>query len=537
MSYLFEILFALATLALPELGWTSAGVYPWAVAALLVVPYGLGWCTRRVLLAGRFRLGALLERALAYSPVVLQALAISELGWLEFLVRRGAAVSTLDGWLGLELCFALAPYFLYQLAAIDARARSLVFPPDTPGKQRSFQARLFLSALLPFLAYLGGSSLLARSPTWQVRIEEVGLLGGLLAVLLVALLLRGMPFFLRYAWDTAPIERGWARTTLEQVARSAGFRYRELLVWRTGQQMSNAAIVGFTERSRLVFFSDLLLQQLGPRELAAVFAHEMGHARRAHAAVFGAFALGFFLLARQLLLHLEIEDPVWEGVLLFASIGLWYLSFGYLSRRFELEADLESLRVVGECGPLIHALELVTGAHAHKRTSWRHFSTQDRVAFLRAAERDPVVGVRLRLKLARWRKLGFTLFAVAALFQVRDLARSWDEDWLVADLRLGRFEEAARRADSPRVEAGIAELARRAGAAPKGSRDAKALCKNALMAWIRGDRSAAREWLELAQLRGGRNLEPLIEALQDDGRGIEGLPETWREALRALSEH
>jgi Zn-dependent protease with chaperone function len=536
VNYLFEILFALATLALPELGWTSAGVHPWGVTALLLVPYGLGWCTRRALLAGRFRLGAVLERVLAYSPVALQALAISELGWLEFLERRGATASTLDGWLGLELCSAVAPYFFYQLAAIDARARSLVFAPETPGKLRAFQVRLFLSALLPFLAYLAGSSLLARSPTWQVRFEEVGLLSACLAVVLVVVFLRGMPFFLRYAWDTVPIERGWARTTLEQVARSAGFRYRELLMWRTGQQMSNAAIVGFTESSRLVFFSDLLLQQLGPRELAAVFAHEMGHARRAHAAVFGAFALGFFLLAQQLLGLVEIEEPVWEGVLVFASIGLWYLSFGYLSRRFELEADLESLRVVGESGPLIHALELVTGAHAHKRTSWRHFSTQDRVAFLRAAERDPLVGVRLRLKLARWRKLGFTLFAVAALCQVWDLARAWDEDWLVADLRLGRFEEAAGRADAPRVDAEVAELARRASAAPEGSRDAKALGKNALMAWMRRDRKAAREWLELARLRGGRNLEPLIEALRDDGPGLESLPNTWQEALRALSQ-
>jgi Zn-dependent protease with chaperone function len=534
VSYVFEIVFALATLALPELGWVGGSSQPVAVLALVLVPYALGWCARRVLLAGRFRLGALIERALAFSPVLLQALALARLGWLEFLERRGAAVATLDGWLDLELVLALAPYLVYQIAAIDARARTLVFPPDTPGRMRSFQSRLFLSAFLPFLAYLAGSSLLARSPAWRVRLEEVGLLGGFVAVLLLALFLRGMPFFLRYAWDTVPLERGWARTTLEQVARAAGFRYRELLVWRTGQQMSNAAIVGFTGRSRMVFFSDLLLQQLGPRELAAVFAHEMGHARRAHAAVFGAFALAFFLLARQLLAHLRIEEPAWEGALLFALLGLWYLSFGYLSRRFELEADLESLRTVGESGPLVHALELVTGVHAHKRSSWRHFSTRDRVAFLRAAERDPLVGVRLRLKLARWRKLGFGLFAAAALLEVADLGRAWNQDWVVADLRLGRFEEAAERSDAG-VDGELAALARRAAAAPAGPRDPRALCQAALSAMIRGDRAAALEWLELARLRGGRNLESLIEALQDETSGVQGLPAAWREALRTLS--
>jgi hypothetical protein len=299
--------------------------------------------------------------------------------------------------------------------------------------------------------------------------------------------------------------------------------------------MSNAAIVGLTERSRLVFYSDLRLQQLGPRELAAVFAHEMGHARRAHAATFGAFALAFFLLAHQLIGHLGFEEPVWEVTLLAALLALWYISFGYLSRRFELEADLESLRVVGESGPLIHALELVTGAHAHKRSSWRHFSTRDRVAFLRGAEADPVVGVRLKLRLARWRKLGFALLAVAALFQVLDQVRSWDQDWLIADLRLGRFEQAARRADSPRVDQELAALARRATTSPRKSREPKALCGNALTAWMRDDLTAAREWLELARLRGGRNLEPLIEALEEGGEGVEGLPMPWREALRTLS--
>ena len=148
--------------------------------------------------------------------------------------------------------------------------------------------------------------------------------------------------------------------------------------------------------------------------------------------------------------------------MLFRSIVvLWYLAFGYLSRRFELEADLESLRVVGESAPLIRALELVTGAHAHERSSWRHFSTRDRVSFLQRAERDPLVGIRLRAKLARWRKLGFALFAVAAVLEVRDLAGAWDEDWLTADLRLGRFEVALTRADAPGVDPLLAALARR----------------------------------------------------------------------------
>jgi Zn-dependent protease with chaperone function len=532
VSYVFHILFAVASLLLAELGHARGEPRPVLVVFAALVPYVLGFAAHRSLLAGRFRWGALLERLLSLSPILLQACAIVWLGWLATLARAGLALDTLDQWPGLELLWALAPYLVYQLAAIDARARCLAFPPDTPGRLRPFQLRLFLSALLPFLAFLAGSSLLARTPEWRVRLEEVGLLSAVASLLLIVLFFHGMPFFLRYAWDTAPIERGWARTMLEQVAKAADFRYRELLVWRTGQQMSNAAIVGLHPRTRLVFFSDLLLQQLGPRELAAVFAHEMGHARRAHAIVFAAFALGFFLAANQLIELAGIESALWGSLILLVPLALWYLAFGYLSRRFELEADLESLRVVGDSGALIRALELVTGAHAHERASWRHFSTKERVAFLQAAERDPLVGIHLRGRLARWRKLGFALFAVAALLQLRTLARTWNEDWLVADLRLGNFEAAAARADGPRVEAGIAALARRAVQAPPDQREPGELELAALAAFRRGDLEQAREWLRLAHLRGAVGLGSLIEAVEAGADELHELPEDWREVVR-----
>lgn len=535
MNYVLEIVLALATLALPELGWEGERALSFGVLGLALVPHLLGFAARRALLSGRFRLGLLLERLLVVAPVGLQCLAITELGWLTTLEQAGYEPTARE-WVGLGLLPGLAPYLVYQLVAIDARARSLVFPPDTPGKMRTFHLRLFLAAGLPVLAYLASASLLARSPEWSVRVDEVGLLGAATFVLLIAAFLQAMPFFLRYAWDTAPLERGWARSMLEEVARAAGFRFRELLVWRTGQQMSNAAIVGFSARSRLVFFSDLLLQQLGPRELAAVFAHEMGHARRGHAAVFGAFALGFFLAAQRLVLDAGIEDELALGGILLALAVLWYLAFGYLSRRFELEADLESLRVVGESAALVRALELVTGAHAHARSSWRHFSTRDRVAFLRAAEQDPVVGLRLRQKLARWRKLGFALFFLAALAEVRALVRDWDQDWIVADLRLGRFELAAERASGPRIDPDLAGLARLAAQVPSASRTPSDLWALALSAGSRGDLDQARDWLELARLRGAEGLDPLIDELDRAGSTPETLVPAWREALRSLAE-
>lgn len=538
MNFVVPILCALGSLALLELGWTTGRELPELLLLLLPLPYFLAGFARSLLLRGRFRLGALCERLLAVAPVVLQFVAVGACGWIDWLERRGRTVNELDEWLGLDVLWALVPFVVYQLVAIDARARLLSFPPDEPGKLRVFQGRLFLSALLPFVAYLAGSSLIARTEHTRIVLEEVALLGGFATVLLFVVFLRAMPHFLRHAWDTVPVPPGWARTVLERVSRAAGFDCREFLIWRTGGQMANAAIVGFGARSRYVFFSDLLLQQLGPRELAAVFAHEMGHARRGHALVFGAFALGFFLTGQLVLTRLELEDPAWLLGGFLALLLAWYLAFGYLSRRFELEADLESLRVVGDSASLVRALELVTGAHAHEKSSWRHFSTAERVRFLHDAERDPLVGLRLKLRLARWRRAGFALFFVAAGWTVVELARDWNADWLVADLRLGRFESAAARAGGEGVEPEWAALARLAGEVEPDQRSTRALERRGLQALVRGDLPRARDWVRLAYLRGAHGLEDSLAVLEgavERGATVQDLPPEWQEALRALA--
>lgn len=530
MGYVLHLLLALASLIAVELGWTAGLQAPWALVVFLGVPYALAWSARRAYLTGRFRTGAAIERLLGIAPVAMHLVALTCLGWPETLAGLDLGPGR-GGWSGPGLLAGLAPYLVYEIVAIDARARCLAFVREATGKARVFQLRMFLSILLPFLAYLGGSVLIGQWPGLSVRLEEVGLLSALSATFVLLAFLFAMPFFLRYAWDTAPIEPGWVRTTLEEIGRRADFRCRELLVWNTGRQMSNAAIVGIGPRSRFVFFSDLLLSQLGPRELAAVFAHEMGHARRAHAAVFGTFALGFFLGAHLLLVQLDLQDAVAETGVLLAVIAGWYLAFGYLSRRFELEADLESLRVLGESGSLVRALEQVTGAHGHEKASWRYFSTRQRVDFLQRAERDPVVGLKLRLSLARWRRVGFVLFLVSALLELVALGQDWNRDWLRADLRLGLYEEAVERAPASEEGAALVELALLGAELPVGDRTPEALERRARTSLQRRDTDEARGYLELAVLRGRADLEPVVRLLAGEEPGEE-LPEDWSDLIR-----
>jgi hypothetical protein len=250
--------------------------------------------------------------------------------------------------------------------------------------------------------------------------------------------------------------------------------------------------------------------------------------------VFAAFAIGFFLCASLVVQWSGIEGSVAIGGVVLAAGLAWYLAFGFLSRRFELEADLESLRILGESGPLVRALEHVTGAHAHERSSWRHFSTRDRVAFLERAERDPVIGLKLKLRLARWRRVGFALFAVVAAVQLVELARSWQEDWLVAELRLGQFERAAERAGAEGVDPELAALARLALEVPVDARDGEALERRALEALQAGDEERAADFLELARLRGRTEVEPVIEAVEAlPGPTSAALPPQWSAALDA----
>ena len=333
------------------------------------------------------------------------------------------------------------------------------------------------------------------------------------------------------------------RAVLEHTAARAGFRCRELFLWRTGNLMANAAIVGFLPRQRIVLFSDALIAQLAPRELAAVFAHEIGHARRHHALVFGAWALGFFLLADVLLGWVDFADALLEMGAFLALLVLWLASFGYLSRRFELEADLESLEVTGDADALVGALEKVGGAHARRKTSWRHFSTEDRVRFLRAVVADSARGVRLRRQLRRWSAAGIALFVTALGLETWVLAQSFERDLVAVDLRLARYASAVERAEALELaeDEELLVLTRAVAALGDGADD-DALLERLRGAFERGDADAAGALLRLARLRGVGGLGPLRDGLDRAAEGdrvgaaevvASGAP-VWADAFRAF---
>jgi Zn-dependent protease with chaperone function len=540
MGYLSDIVLAIGALALSEAGATSGWNAPWAVLLLCLVPHVLAWAARREVLRGKFKSGQALLRVLQYSAPTLYLCALVLFGWQSSVARWLGREVTLLAWPELSLLIVFLPFVVYQALAIDARSRAMAPAGREQRAWRNFQVRMFLSGVVPITTYIVIAAAIGWDERLCVRIQEVALYNALFATSLLLLLALGLPWILCNTWETEPISAGPTRELLDAVATRARFRSRSLRVWKTGHQMANAAIVGISARSRVVLFSDSLLSELDLRELAAVFAHEIGHAVRHHVPIFVMWVSAFFFGA-DLLATWWFPDNLWlSGGLILSVMAIWYFAFGFMSRRFELDADLYSLDLLGDANALISALERV-GGRLRDVASWRHFSTAVRVRFLSQAALDPAAAVRLRRNLRCWTCVGAALFLVTAGLQIRALFKAKPAQEIQADLRLGDYATAARRLrDMRELDPDVAALVVRASTLERDGVDGRELEREARSALRAHDIEAALAWLELGELRGRSDLGDVRAALRSKLRGeiasvADGMPRelwnAWREVF------
>jgi Zn-dependent protease with chaperone function len=492
---------------------------------------------RKLYLRGRFRAAGVAYTALGWTPLGAFAIALCLCSWPVTLARWIGRAPSILGWPHPSTLFALAPFVVYSLLAIDARARVSESRRGEIGRARRFHTRLFFAALAPFVLFLGLTWLVGIDRGVRANIEHVGLWGGVFAATMLALSGLLLPWLLRNTWDATPMPRNPTRELLESFAEHVRFRCRDLLVWNTGHQMANAAVVGVGARQRFVLFSDALLLQLPPRELIAVFAHEIGHVARHHVLAFLAWGIALFL---GLDLALTLFDPLsdlWLWGALGIALALWYVGFGFLSRRAELEADLFAIQLTGDLPAMTHALELVGSPHTRGIGSWRHFSTERRIAFLRRATEHPAIARRLTrtLRAAAW--IGVALAGLVLLLELRELARAYPRDRVTVALALGDYE--ASRARLSELGDADTDLSRRVelGArlyADGRTDDVERLTRTALEALPIGDRELAEDCLELARLRGREGLQPALEQL-DEGASNGEVFVTLDRALRTGS--
>jgi STE24 endopeptidase len=284
--------------------------------------------------------------------------------------------------------------------------------------------------LVPLLVLVGIQDIVAllfEGSRNRSTAELIAAIAGIAGILVFA------PVFLRVLWRAQPLPAGPLRSRLELLSRRLRFRASDILIWNTHGAVANAAVAGILPWPRYVLLSDALLVHLNSDEVEAVFGHEVGHVRHHHLWFFVAFLKGAMLF---LIMALGALTPLAEGLMgakaatqLFSMaqglilpascLALYFgVFFGFLSRRFERQADIFGCRAVSRDGALaatsqtasgpaegdpplcregiqifVQALEKIAALNGAVRDarSWRHFSIAKRVDFLRTIADRPEV--------------------------------------------------------------------------------------------------------------------------------------------------
>lgn len=181
------------------------------------------------------------------------------------------------------------------------------------------------------------------------------------------------PEILRRVLKTSPLPDGPLRRRLDAMCRRTGVRCRNILVWHTQYNMGNAAVMGVIPSMRYVLLSDLLLERMDDDQIEAVFAHEAGHVVHRHMIWYVVFflilmvgSIGTSTITGDWIDHLNLPHQVLQHLSVLAGAGGFCLLFGYLSRRFERQADVYAARVIesARAAPLIVPAPGGTGSSA-----------------------------------------------------------------------------------------------------------------------------------------------------------------------------
>jgi STE24 endopeptidase len=178
-----------------------------------------------------------------------------------------------------------------------------------------------------------------------------------------------------------PLPEGELKDAILDLARRTGFRAGGISVMDASRRTAhgNAYFTGVFGQKRIVLF-DTLLEAMGPREVVAVLAHELGHFKLHHVRwgmARGIATSGLVFFALSLCLPLQafyaafsLEKTAYGALAVF---GLWFglVSFllqpleNALSRRHEFAADAFALRNGAQAAELGTALRKLSEKSRH----------------------------------------------------------------------------------------------------------------------------------------------------------------------------
>ena len=369
----------------------SAATTVLLVAGSILIAWALMQLMTRIIMARLGRLGRTnlhglrlpgrIDLLLRITIIVVFACQLRWLGWANVIVNdwRLANLVLID-----KLCLIL-PFVMMQLLKwhswypVDRFIRQYMVagqldqglaarPVWSRPQYMSFHVRhgllLILGPLLLILTFTDTVELLTMrhfptdqsgqvsSSVWAAS-QAVSATGAAIIILLAPLLLRRI-------WLTRPLPAGPLRTRLEQFCHRLHLRYRNILLWDTHGVMANAAVMGLIPPVRYVLLSDSLLEGMPDQQIEAVFGHEAGHVKHHHIAYLVMFVLGSGSLVLLFMkIGLRSFDMLSDSGSRFSHLGHWlvypwsaaliigwFALFGWVSRRFEQQADVHGATAV-----------------------------------------------------------------------------------------------------------------------------------------------------------------------------------------------
>ena len=286
-------------------------------------------------------------------------------------------------------------------------------------------------AWLPIAALYLARDMIALSvpPPWQTMASVIGL------CLFFGGLLYAYPCLFNLILETSRLADPSLEVQLSDNEKAFGLPTTPIRVCHTDMRMANAFVVGMFPTSRRILFTDSLLRDFSPSEIAAIHRHELGHL------VFRHLSMRLFCMVCPILaltiVGMRIPPEQWTttlaaqgyepwfvlGVLLpAATIGYFLGVLTWLIRNAELEADILACSAptgqisLDRASDYQNALRkmAVWTPERYQRSSLTHPSIETRLLWTASVARNPQLAHEFRRKF-RIRRYLLTVLLVASL--------------------------------------------------------------------------------------------------------------------------
>ena len=225
--------------------------------------------------------------------------------------------------------------------------------------------REYLIAVLPVYAIML-LFVITGLTWWAVLTYSIGMMVfiymNVIVILLLYMSFTLLPRMLRISSKGLELEDPKLVERILGLSKEMGVKVERMIMlsWKKFK-VANALQVG--PRGFSIYISDYLIENLKPVEVEAVVAHELAHAKKRHLLKILLFTLPFVFTGMNLLLYSWVKraNPISHITTIAGIVFLLAVSVAstLLVRRFELEADALSAKVLGSPEPMISALQRI----------------------------------------------------------------------------------------------------------------------------------------------------------------------------------